>query len=140
MINLQEVFDVTWDITCAVITARREDLRFIHEFIFVDPSYNVSHRQWYDIQSGKLTIVLGRINCHGEPVRGVPEIAWGYKKNSIPKELMEAPITVMSMIDRCGGKGKQIRIDVECNEMTVEILKQTLADKALNFEEDSPNE
>ena len=139
MINLQEVFAVTWDITCAVITARREDLRFIHEFIFADPSYNVSSRQWYDIKSGKLTIVLGKINAHGDPARGGVETGWGYKERSIPKELMEAPITVMSMRDRCSG-GTQIRIDVECNEMTVEILKQTLADKALNFEEDSPNE
>ena len=139
MINLKEVFDVTWDITCAVITARREDLRFIHEFIFADPSYRVSSRQWYDIKSGKLTVVLGKINAHGEPTRGGSETGWGYKERSIPKELMEAPITVMSMRDRCSG-GTQIRIDVECNEMTVEILKQTLAEKALNFEEDSPNE
>ena len=130
MINLQEVFEVTWNITCADITARREDLSFIHEFIFADESYNVSSRQWYAIKSGELTIVLGPINWHGQPVRGTSESGWGFKERSIPKELMEAPITVMGMRDRCSGE-TQIRIDVECNEMTVEILKQTLADKAL---------
>ena len=140
MINLKEVFDVTWDITCADITARAEDLSFIHEFIFADKSYFVSSHQWYKIQEGKLTIVPGPINWHGQSVRGTSESAWGFKERSIPKELMEAPITVMSMIERCGGRGKQIRIDVECNEMTVEILKQTLADKALKWEEDSPYE
>lgn len=139
MINFKEVFDVTWDITCADITARNENGRFIHEFIFTDQYYRVSSRQWYAIKSGELTIVLGKINAHGDPARGGTETGWGYKERSIPKELMEAPITVMSMRERCGG-GTQIRMDVECNEMTVEILKQTLADKALNFEEDSPNE
>lgn len=140
MINLQEVFDVTWDITCAQITARREGLSFIHEFIFADPSYFVSQFQWYRIQEGKLTIVPGPINCHGELVRGVSESGWGYKNGSIPKELMEAPITVMSMRERYQNKGKHIRIDVECNDLTVEVLKQKLTDRALKWEEDSPYE
>ena len=139
MINLEEVFDVTWDITCADITARREDLSLIHEFIFVDPSYFVSHFQWYRVQEGTLSIIPGPINCHGESVRGVSESAWGFKKDSIPKELMEAPITVMSMQERCQNKGTKIRIDVECNDMTVEVLKQKLADKTLKWE-DSPYE
>lgn len=134
MINLKEVFDVTWDITSADITARNENGRFIHEFIFTDKSYRVSSRQWYAIKSGELTIVLGHINWHGQPVRGTSETGWGYKERSIPKELMEAPITVMSMRDRCSG-GSQIRMDVECSEMTVEIMKQTLADKALKWED-----
>jgi hypothetical protein len=135
MINLQEVFDVSWDITCAYITTRQDSL-FIHEFVFVDKPYRVTSRQWYAMKSGELTIVLGPINWHGQPVRGTSESGWGFKERSIPKELMEAPITVMSMRERCGGRGTQIRIDVECNEMTVEILKQTLAGKALKFEED----
>lgn len=138
MINLQEVFDVTWDITCAQITARREGLSFIHEFIFADPSYFVSQFQWYRVQEGKLSIIPGSINCHGEAVRGVSESGWGFKKGSIPKELMEAPITVISMRER-GQKGTHIRIDVECNDLTVEVLKQKLADRALKWE-DSPYE
>ena len=138
MINLKEVFDVTWNITCADITARREDLSLIHEFIFVDESYNVSSRQWYDIKSGRLTIVLGPINWHGQSVRGTSESGWGFKERSIPKELMEAPITMMSMRDRCSG-GTQIRIDVECNDMTVEVLKQKLADKTLKLEDRDDN-
>lgn len=137
MITLEEVFDVSWTITSAEITARDEHTRLLHRFIFAD-AYNVSISQWHDIEAGRLTIVLGKINVHGDEARGGAEIGWGYKKKSIPTELMEAPITHMQMGSRYRGKGTQVYIDVECSRMTAEILKQSLADKALKWEEDSP--
>lgn len=137
MITLQEVFDVTWTITTAKITARDEKGKLLHKFIFSD-EYYVSIHQWHDIEAGRLTIVLGKINVHGDATRGGPEIAWGFKDKSIPKDLMEAPIMHMGMISRYQSKGTQVDIDVECSRMTAEILKQSLADKALKWEEDSP--
>lgn len=134
MITFEELFDVTWDFTEAHITARDENLHLLHKFIFAK-DYRPSMFQWYDIKDDKLTVVLGKINVHGEAGRGgQTEMAWGYKSNSIPEQLMKAKVVHLSMSDE-HSEGREIRIDVELDNMTVELLKHTLADKALKWED-----
>jgi len=136
MITLNELFDVAWTFTQADITARNEKGRFIHEFIFAN-EYNVSIHQWNRIEEDKLTIVLGKINVHGDATRGGAEMAWGYKKNSIPDALMTAPVTHLSMNANWGGNGSRVSIDIETNETAMEIVKHSLKNKALKWEDNN---
>lgn len=137
MITLEELFDVTWDFTEAHIDAREEGTRLLHMFIFAE-RYRPSIHQWHDIKDGKLSVILGKINVHGDTVRGgQSEMAWGYKKKSIPDQLMKARVTHLSMTNGWNvNDGRVIYIDVELDKMTVEVLKHTLADKALKWEDD----
>lgn len=130
MITLRELFAVTWSITRVHISARDSNLLLLHEFIFGD-SYHLGIGERWDVEQGKLSVIIGKINEHGEPTRGGAEMGWGYKKKSIPDLLMDAPVTHLSMVSRCQSKGYDVYIDVECAPMTVDLLKQSLKDKAL---------
>lgn len=134
MVTLKELFDLMWDITCVNITARSENMNLLHNFIFSD-KYEPSIHEWHDIEAGKLSVVIGKINAHGDPTRGGSETGWGYKEKSIPKEIMEARITHMVPMSRYNGEGSKLYLDVELPLMTVEILKQYLSDKALKWED-----
>lgn len=119
--TLDEIFDVTWDITELQITARDEKGLFLHEWLYA-PGREMSTYQRYDIKDGKLTYIDRKINHHGEATRRGPEMAWGVDKKRIHKELREAPITVMSMYMMSQGRGTSCRVDVMMHKLTAEAV------------------
>ncbi len=112
MITLNELFEVTPNISELRVIARDKDLRFVHEWIFGE-YVQVSARMEYDEKDGELTINKTKINYHGDPVRGGSETGWGVKENLIPKELREAPIIQLSMYSLPQFKGTSARVEVE---------------------------
>ncbi len=124
MITLREIAEVFWTITEVRITARQPGTgRFLHEWVF-GKDVLVSVHMRYAMEDGKLTIVDKKINAHGDATRGGSEIGWGLKTNLIQKELLDAPITRMTVSQWGGGRGHGISVDVELKELTVETLKQ----------------
>lgn len=119
--TLDEIFEVTWDITELQITARDEKGLFLHEWIYAY-GREMSMNQRYDIKDGKLTYIDRKINCHGEATRRGPEMAWGVDKKRIHKELREALITVMSMYMMSQGRGTSCRVDVTMHSLTAEAV------------------
>ncbi len=109
--TLTDIFEVTWDITELYITAREEDLTFIHQWIYA-PDPGLSIHQKYDIADGKLTVIEKRINVHGKDTRGGPEMAWGVETKAIHKELITAPVSLLMMLPRSQGRGTCCRVDV----------------------------
>ena len=88
---------------------------FIHEWIY-GPAISVSTHMRYDIDDGKLTVVDGKINAHGDPTRGGSEIGWGVKEKLFPKKLIEAPITHMSAANKWHD-GHSVSVDVEMSRL-----------------------
>ena len=116
MITLRELFAVSWDITELEITAREpESMKFIHEWIYGEDIHESTH-MYYDRMEGKLSIIEGRINYHGEAARGGAETGWGVKEKLFPKEILDAPVTHLSMYDK--GRGKKCRVDIEMHRIT----------------------
>ena len=124
MITLRELFQVTWSITKINIRAYTPDgvrtkdgMSFIHEWIYGD-NINESVHQRHDREDGKLSIIEGRINHHGESTRGGAEIAWGVKEKIFPKGLIDAPITHLIMNSRYGAhSGCEIYVNIELPEL-----------------------
>lgn len=120
-ITLDEIFEVTWDITELHITARDAKGLFLHEWLYAR-GREMSMYQRYDIEAGKLTYIDRRINHHGEATRSGSEMAWGVDKKKIHKELREAPIKVMSMYTMSQGRGTSCRVDVIMHKLTAEAV------------------
>lgn len=116
MMTLKDLFETFWTITEVRITAREPETGiFIHEWIY-GPAIGVSTYMRYDIADGKLTVVDGKINAHGDQTRGGSEIGWGVKEKLFPKKLIEAPITHMSATNKWHG-GHSIAVDVEMSKL-----------------------
>lgn len=121
MITLNELFNVTWDITELDITARRPDGHLLHEWIFGENVVETIH-MYHRRLEGELTIRQVKINHHGEDNgRGTSEMGWGVKEELIPKELREAPITHLIMSNRSHGETR-VSCDVEMQELTCAAL------------------
>lgn len=128
MITLRELFGVTWTITRVELTARNDgDLRLLHQFWIGDrcdrdhlPPGMVS--KWTHDQ---LTLSGRKINEHGEPGRGGPEIGWGLKKNAIPDELLDAEIIHMGMTCR-NGITYEVRADILLPALHIELIRKEL--------------
>lgn len=123
MITLRELFQVTWDITLVKIWAYTPDgeklkdgMRLIHKWIYGDDIQESVHQR-YDREDGKLSIIEGRINHHGEPTRGGAEIGWGVKEKIFPKGLIDAQITHLSMHSRYKGNGCEVFVYIELPEL-----------------------
>ena len=118
MITLRELFRVTWDITVLQIVAREPDsMEFIHEWIYGEDIHESIH-MYHDRMEGKLSIIEGRINHHGEPIRGGAETGWGVKEKLFPAEILDAPVTHLSMSSRSRGQGTSCRVDIEMHRIT----------------------
>lgn len=117
MITLDELFNVTWDITRLDVTARTPGGHLLHEWVFGENVVETVHMYHRRI-AGELTIIPVKINHHGEDNgRGVSEMGWGVKEELIPKELRDAPITHLIMTNRPRGETGVI-CDVEMQELT----------------------
>lgn len=128
MITLRELFGVTWTITRVELTARNDgDLRLLHQFWIGDhcdrdhlPPGMVS--EW---THDRLTLSDRKINEHGEPGRGGPEIGWGLKKKAIPDELLDAEIIHMGMTCRdC--ITYEVRADILLPALHIELIRKEL--------------
>lgn len=117
MMTLRELSEVMWTITHVTITARDADLKFLHEWQF-GPGITESLHMYHKRMAGKLTIVDKKINYHGDPTRNGTEMAWGLKTKELPKELLDAPITHLS-IRPSYSKETHVSIDVELAPLTV---------------------
>lgn len=128
-ITLSDIFDVAWTITRVEITARDPDLRLLHVF-WIGEQCDRDHlprgcvRRW---GQGEMTLSPRKINVHGDAKGKLPEMGWGYKDKSIPKELMDAEVTKLSMHSRdlisC-----VVAIDVTLQPLTVEKLKAEMGE------------
>ena len=85
--TLRELFEVMWAITELHITARDPGSKYLHRWIYgPDAQQKETIHQYHERMEGKLTIVDGRINAHGESTRGGSEIGWGVKEKLFPAE------------------------------------------------------
>lgn len=118
MVTLRELFSLTYNIAELDITAREPDTRYIHRWIYgeyIDESVHMFH----DRRAGKLTIIKKKIQFHGKPAKGgYPETGWGVNEKLIHKELIDAPITHLSMLPMCQGRGTSCRVDIEMQKLT----------------------
>ena len=118
--TLREIFEAFWTITEVDVTARDANGRFIHKWIY-GPNIHVSMFQRHEVEDGKLTIVDGKINAHGDPARGGTETGWGVKEKLFPADMLDAPIRFMSV--GCHHNGEHtLRVDVTMHPMTVMAL------------------
>ena len=127
--TLREIFDVSWTITRAEITARDPNLRLLHIF-WIGEQCDRDHlprgcvRRW---EQGEMTLSPRKINVHGDAKGKLPEMGWGCKDKSIPKELMDAEVTKLSMHSRdlisC-----VVAIDVTLQPLTVEKIKAEMGE------------
>ena len=121
MITLNELFDVTWNITVLNITAREPGGRFLHEWLMGEGITESIHMR-NDREDGKLTFMPVKINYHGDDNgRGTSEIGCGVKESLIPKELREAPVTHLIMRERYHS-GTVVYCDVEMQPLTCEAV------------------
>ena len=125
MLTLKELFKLTYNIAEVDITARTpENEHFIHEWIFGEDIYETNH-MYHERIDGKLTIRDEKIQYHGDAVRGGSEIGWGVKEQLFPKELINAPITHLSMHPMSQGRGTKAYVDIEMQEITAMMLVKT---------------
>ena len=122
MLTLRELFKLTWDISELCITARRpEDHRFIHEWMYGEYLYETTHL-YHKRRAGELTFNPVKIQHHGEHTRGGSEIGWGVKEKLFPSELLDAPITHLTMWAMSQGRGTKAYVDIEMQELTAMAL------------------
>lgn len=121
MMTLRDLFGVMWAITEVRITAREpEEKRYLHKWIY-GPNVHESTHMYYDRMHGKLSIIDGKINAHGDPVRGGSETGWGVKTELFPKALIDAPIMHLGVINWKSGEYR-VDADVEMPELTAMTL------------------
>lgn len=118
MMTLRDLFDAAWDITELDITAREpEGMKFIHRWKYGDHTTETLH-MYHERQAGRLSIVEGRINHHGEASRGGAEMGWGVKTKLFPAEILDAPVLHLSMYPLSQGRGTHCMVDVEMQKVT----------------------
>lgn len=127
MITLRELFDVTWSITRVELTARNAELNLINQFWIGDrcDRDHLPPGMVQDWTHDRLTLSGRKINQHGEPGRGGPEIGWGLKKNAIPDELLDAEIVHMGMNTR-DGITYAVHADIILTALQCEMAKKEL--------------
>lgn len=128
MITLRELFDVTWSITRVELTARSSgDLSLLHQFWLGDQCdrEHLPPGLVHDWAKDAITLSPRKINEHGEPGRGGPEIGWGLKKRSIPDELLDAEIVHLRMQCR-DGITYTVSADIIMQELQIEMLKKEI--------------
>ena len=124
--TLNDLFDTMWRITRVEVTCRNNGT-FLHSFRF-EPDEPGGNGLRIRIASEEVTYIVGPVNVHGSKTRYGAETAWGYLDGSIPKELMEAKVDILTV--GSGQGGYQVYIDTEeVPEMMVEVLKKNLEDK-----------
>lgn len=126
MIKVSDLFDVTPTITRMDITARAEDSHYLHRWIVGESvAYEtLPFKLKLDVEHGRATDINAKINVHGDTVRNLPEMEWGYKKGSIPDEILDATVTNLSM--RCkNGITYDVDVDIELSQLTAEAIKAT---------------
>lgn len=130
MITLRELFTVMWTITRVEVWARREDGQLLHRF-WIGEDCDREHLppgMISDWTHDKLTLAPRKINEHGELVRGNIEMGWGFKKGTIPKEILDAEVTHLRVHNVGPHESKTVDIDVVMPEMHIEILKKELSE------------
>lgn len=126
MIKVADLFEVTPTITRLTVTARAQGTRWLHRWIVGEgvayETLPIGTKR--DIEKGRATDIGTKINAHGDPVRGQPEIGWGYKTGTIPCEILDAKVTALAM--HCwDGIKYDVSVDIELDQLTVETLKAT---------------
>lgn len=120
MITLRDLFEVTWTIAELDVTAREpEGMTFIHRWLYGEGITETIH-MYHERAEGRLSIIEGRINHHGEATRGGSEIGWGVKEKVLPAEILDAPVTHLSMSLLPQGRGTLCRVDIEMHRLTAE--------------------
>ena len=120
MITLRDLFAVTWDITELDITAREpETMTYVHRWLYGDGITETIH-MYHERKAGKLSIIEGQINHHGEPTRGGSEIGWGVNEKLFPAEIIDAPVTHLLMMPRSRGRGTRCCVDIEMHGLTAQ--------------------
>lgn len=116
--TLREIAAAMWDITHVTVTARDADGKFLHEWMY-GPDITESIHMYHERVAGRLTIVEGKINAHGDADRrGFTEIGWGLKPGVIPKDILDAPVTVLHVTPSYS-RETHVRVDVTMHELTV---------------------
>lgn len=117
MIALNELSRVIWNITRLDITARDNEGKFLHRWIYGEQITETIH-MYHERIAGRLTIVEGKINGQGDMTRGGAEIGWGLKTDLIPKQLLTAPVTKLTPVNYKSGR-LELMMDVEMHPLTV---------------------
>ena len=120
MITLRDLFEVTWDITKLDITAREpETTTYVHRWLYGEGITETIH-MYHERKAGRLSIIEGRINHHGEPTRSGSEIGWGVNEKLLPAEIIDAPVTHLLMMPRPRGNGTWCCVDIEMHPLTAQ--------------------
>jgi hypothetical protein len=128
MITLRELFRVTWTITKAEICVRDAHGKLLHEFYLGEgcAPADLPPRAWQSWSKGTLTASGRRINGHGSSTRYGPEMGWGLLDGAIPKELLDAEVTHLSM--RCPDMIRCcVSVDVFMQELTLDMVLSQFA-------------
>lgn len=122
--TIRDIAEVTWAITTLDITARDESTRYLHRWIIGERAAQEQPAgiRW-DWRAGRISLMPRKINAHGDcKANGQPEMGWGLKPETVPKELLDAPVTLLSM--RCAnGISYEVAVDVLLSALEVEMLK-----------------
>lgn len=127
MITIEELFETTHTINRVVIHVRDHKMKLLHTFFFGEgcTPENLIGPYRRDWEQGRLSLSNRKINAHGDDTGHGPEMGYGFKKGSIPDELMTAQVTNLHM--RClNGIDYAIVVDLVVPAMVTEIIKTQL--------------
>lgn len=125
--TIRDIAEVTWTITRLDVTARDENLHYLHRWFIGENAPYVGHGSlFWDIAKGKVSDIEKKINVHNNRKKnGQPEMGWGLDDAAIPAELLDAEITRLGMRSR-NGIEYEVAVDVILPLLTVEMLKSQL--------------
>lgn len=113
--TLLDIAKVQPAITELDITARDENLLYVHRWIIGENASEKPMGIWRDVQDGKLTVISESVNAFGQKKgNGQPEIGYAFRPDAVPKELLTAPVTHLSMVPV--QYGHKVSVDVIIDE------------------------
>ena len=126
MITLRDIFEVTPTVSRLEIVGRDADLKLLHKF-WIGSNCDREHLpggMLDDWTKGRLTLCDRTINVHGETGKGgYAEIGWGYKKGSVPHEILSAEIQWLSMGHVRAFDGMEVKVDIIMTPLAVEMCR-----------------
>lgn len=122
--TILDIAEVTWTIVSLDITARDENSNYLHRWLIGEcaSENQPTHVRW-ECRAGRISMMPRKINAHNDrKPNGQPEMGWRLKAEAVPKELLNAEITHLSMRS-ANGIAYKVTVDVLLSALEVEMLK-----------------
>lgn len=122
MMTIRDICEACISITEIDVTARRDDLSYIHRWIY-GQGIDTPPKWLQEMEEGRLTITECKLNYHGDRKKnGQTEGGWGVKTELLPQEILDAPVRTMHLSPRGCWDGEALRVDVEMHDLTAAKL------------------